>query len=653
MTRYCTLLIVLTLMAGQAFAAGVSSPLGRTVEDFTLKDFRGKAHSLHDFGESRAIVVAYMGTECPLAKLYAPRLASLAEKYDKKGVAFIVVNSNRQDSNTELAAYARIYGLTFPVLKDLGNQVADQMGAVRTPEVFLLDSERVVRYWGRIDDQYGINYAREAPKRADLELAVTQLLAGEPVEVSETASVGCHIGRVRDVKPHSPITYSNQIARLLQKRCVECHREGEIAPFALTQYDEVAGWAEMMAEVVRERRMPPWHANPEHGDFSNDRRMTDEDREMIYQWAAAGAPEGDPSELPEPLTFTEGWQLTHEPDVIIPMRDEPFTVPAEGAVKYQYFNVDPGFTEDTWIKEVELLPGNRAVVHHILLFIRPPGAKRRRGLEEGFLGAYVPGLRAVRLPEGMAKLVPAGSQLVFQVHYTPNGTEQTDMSRLGLILADTKKVTHAVQSIEAINGEFKIPPHAGNHEVQATSFDYAKDLTLLSLSPHMHLRGKSFRYEARYPDGTSEVLLDVPHYDFNWQTMYRLTKFKPLPKGTRMYCVAHFDNSEENLNNPDPEDTVRWGDQTWQEMMIGFYDVAFAVTQEEIAQGKVGLLKPTSNAIAERLISRFDKNDDGKVERSEVSLKAQLFFLRFDKNVDGVLTVDEVAEVIQKRLDEE
>jgi peroxiredoxin len=634
MFRILLVLLSSLLFVVQLSAAELPSPLGRQAESFRLQDFRGKMHALEDFSDSKLLVIAFMGTECPLAKLYAPRMEALSQKFDTADVQFLIINSNRQDSLTELAAYARIHKLSFPVLKDPGNRVADQLGAIRTPEAFVLDENRSVRYWGRIDDQYGIGYARDEPERNDVEIAVNQLLAGKEVEVAYTKSVGCYIGRVRKVDADSPVTYSNQVARILQKRCVEC--------------EEVAGWADMIVEVIQENRMPPWHADPKHGAFRNDRRMSDDEKHLMEQWASAGAPKGDPKDLPEPLTFTKGWQLPQKPDMVIPMRDEPYVVPAEGAVKYQYFTVDPGFTEDKWMKAAELLPGNHAVVHHILIFIREPGAKRRRGLEEGFLSAYVPGFRPSPLPDGMAKHIPAGSKFVFQVHYTPNGSQQEDLSKLGLIFADPKEITHVVQTVEAIDTGFEIPPNAGNHKVEADAAAYDRQLMLLSMSPHMHLRGKSFSYEARYPDGSRETLLDVPAYDFNWQTTYQMQEMKPLPGGTVVHCVAHYDNSEENLNNPDPEETVKWGDQTWQEMMIGFYDVAYPVDQEAIQSGKSLKLKPTSESVAKRILKRFDKDGDGKVVFSEVPRRGKLFFLRFDKNGDGELTVKEVAAIIEE-----
>lgn len=625
--------------------------VGSQIDDFRLQDFRGRWVTLGEFKASKFVVVTFLGTECPLAKLYGARLSHLSEIYGPRGVSFLGINANRQDSITEIAAYARIHKIPFPILKDVGNRVADSMGAVRTPEVYVLDADRRVRYRGRIDDQYGVGYVRDAPTREDLKLALDDLLAGRAVRQPTTEAVGCHIGRIREADADGAVTFSDQIARLLQRRCVECHREGDIAPFALEDYDEVAGWADTIAEVVRDERMPPWHASAEYGQFVNTRRLSDEEKQLIYTWAEAGAPEGDPDNLPEPLTFTEGWQLAQEPDIVIPMREEPFQVPAEGEVKYQYFTVDPGFEQDKWIAMGEVLPGNRAVVHHVLVFVREPGSRHSRKGQDAlsYLVAYVPGLRAAPLPPHMAKRVPAGSELVFQVHYTPIGSAQEDLSVLGLVFADPEDITMEVVTTHAIQTSFRIPPHAENHRVTATSGSYDGELLLLSMAPHMHLRGKSFRYTALYPDGNREILLDVPRYDFNWQTTYRLETPKPLPPGTRMHCVAYYDNSDENLANPDPTATVRWGDQTWDEMMIGFFDVAVPKGSGRDVERPPVDLRPGVEDRARQLLDRLDKDGDGMVAADEVSGRFKKVFIFLDRDRDQTVSLEELVAGMKLR----
>ena len=267
--------------------------LDAPVQNFTLQDYRGKKISLNDFQNSKLVVLAFLGTECPLARLYAGRLEEIATRYGVDRVAVLGLNSNVQDNLTEIAAFVRRHELHYPMLKDVGNVVADAVGAQRTPEVFLLDADRVIRYRGRVDDQYLVGIVREKPDRDDLTIAIEELLAGKAVNVPHTTPLGCHIGRVRDVNEASQVTYSNQIARIFQSRCVKCHRPGEIAPFTLTSYEDVVGWGEMITEVIRQQRMPPWHADPQHGEFSNDPSLSEHEKQLIYTWVENGCPEGD------------------------------------------------------------------------------------------------------------------------------------------------------------------------------------------------------------------------------------------------------------------------------------------------------------------------------------------------------------------------
>jgi len=551
--------------------------VGHAVDGFSLKDLQGVSHSLDEMQRAPVVVAVFMGVECPLAKLYAPRLTELAAKYQSQGVVFLAIDSNAQDSLAEMTHFARTYRMDIPFLKDSGNAVADLFQAERTPEAFVLDIQRVVRYRGRIDDQYGfqtgVGYQRKEAVECELADAIEQLLVGKEVSEPVTRAPGCLIGRVQPADEHAEVTFSNQIARLFQKRCEHCHREGEIAPFSLKSYDEVVGWAPMIEEVVRENRMPPWHADPAVGSFSNDCRLTEEEKQLISKWVESGAPEGNPQDLPEPRQYTVGWQIS-QPDRIIPMADKPFQVPAEGKVEYQYFVVDPGFTEDVWVKEVEARPGNNAVVHHIIVFVIPPGQEVRQ-MGEGMgardlLVGTAPGNPPTRCPEGMAKRIQAGSKLLFQMHYTANGAEQEDTSCVGLVYADPASIKREVHTDLAINMAFKVPAGAPNHPV--TSWRrFREDTMILSFMPHMHLRGKAFRYELEYPDGRKEVALDIPRYDFNWQNTYVLAEPKFVPKGTKLICTAHFDNSEDNLANPDATKPVGWGEQTWEEMMIGWF----------------------------------------------------------------------------------
>ena len=613
--------------------------LGQALADFSLRDFRGKSHALSDFKSSSLVVVAVLGTECPLAKQYAIKLQKLADHYADQGLVVIGIDANRQDSLAEIAAFAKTNSLAFPILKDLNQEVVDALQATRTPEVFLLDSQRVVRYQGRVDDQFVVGgKSRTAPTREDLKSAIDELLAGKSVSVTKADAIGCLIGRSREPKKEATVTYSNQIARILQNNCVECHRPGEIAPFSLTEYQEVAGWADMIVEVTQTHQMPPWHANPEYGHFQNERRLTAEELSLLQQWAAAGAPEGNPADLPTAKTYADGWQLPKQPDHVVWMSNDAFPVPAEGTVNYQYFSVDAGLTEDKWISAAEVIPGNRSVVHHVIVFVTTDGEVKDE--DRQMLTAFVPGLRIRAYPNGMAKRVPAGAKFIFQMHYTPNGTATEDRTKIGLVFADPSEITHEVRTASTINRRFKIEPELDNQAFKSSVVTTPVDLQLLSLSPHMHLRGKSFRYELTLPDGTRETLLDVPHYDFNWQTAYALPEPRTIPRGSKLQSFATFDNSSNNLANPDPKKTVTWGEQSWDEMLLGYFDIAIPRDADDSAARVVaaiaGIRDPQQ--IVKRVFEVLDKNKDGQIARDEVSPAQKAVFDKLDTNSDGLLT---------------
>lgn len=550
-----------------------------SVANFSLQDFRGKAHSLSELRGQKVVVLAFLGCECPLAAQYAQTLDALAKKHVGDGVAVWGIFSNQQDAPSEMAQFAKSTRVEFPLLKDPGNVIADQFKATRTPEIVVLDAKQSVRYQGRIDDQF--TYGKQRPKAEHDYLGdtLTALLAGKEPSIAKAEPVGCLIGRKLKADETAPVTYTSHIAKILNNNCVNCHRPGEIGPFSLTSYNEAVGWAEMIAEVTSDGRMPPWHASPEHGKFRNDMRLSTEDKKLIEDWVAYGAPEGDPKQLPETPKFTEGWQIG-TPDVVFHMSEEAFQVPASGEVRYQHFIVDPGFKEDKWVQAAECRPGNRAVVHHIILGLQQGNGRGRQvgDVHSEWLTATAPGARPLILTDGHAKLIPAGSRLVFQMHYTPNGTPQTDRSCVGLKFIDAKDVKHQVGTDEATNRGFRIPAGDANYKVDAIH-PFSRDMKVLAFFPHMHLRGKSFRYTAVFADGKEEILLDIPRYDFAWQNAYVLQEPKVMPAGSKLRCEAVFDNSLENLANPDPKATVRWGDQTWEEMMIGYFDATPVVAK--------------------------------------------------------------------------
>jgi hypothetical protein len=389
-----------------------------------------------------------------------------------------------------------------------------------------------------------------------------------------------------------PVTFSKDVLPVLQKSCQGCHRPGEAVPFSLLTYEESRPWAKAMKEAVLLRKMPPWFADPQIGEFSNDRSLSQKDIATLAAWSDQGAPQGDPKDAPAPLQFLEGWRIP-KPDVVIEMPID-FKVPASGILGLQHIVVPSGFTEDRWVQCAEVRPGNPALVHHIVVFTREPGSKwlndakpgvpfdpnskkHRRKKDDGVPGegvaGYTPGAFPMQLPPGQAILIKAGSDIVFQMHYTTNGKPGTDRSRLGLVFAPGPP-KQRVSSLAAYNDDLKIPAGDPNYRVDSV-FDLGAEVQLTSMQPHMHYRGKDFEFRAIYPNGETETLLRVINYKFNWQLSYDLAKPIVLPKGTRIQCTAHFDNSANNPSNPDPTMEVIWGDQSSDEMMIGFFGVAF------------------------------------------------------------------------------
>jgi hypothetical protein len=370
-----------------------------------------------------------------------------------------------------------------------------------------------------------------------------------------------------------PPTFYRDVLPILQNRCQECHRPGEMAPMALRTYAETRPWARAIREQVAKGTMPPWFADPCCGKFSNDRTLTPAERDTLLQWAGGSASPGDPHDAPPPRNWTDGWNLP-SPDLVLAM-PKPFAVPATGAVEYQYFAAPTGFTEDRWVTGVEVKPGNRAVVHHIVVYIREPGQTWKQApTTSDILGLYTPGASADILPSGMARLVKAGSELVFEIHYTPKGKRVLDQSRVAMtFFKGTGLPDKRVLALEMDNVTFRIP--AGDTDYPVTVWGtLPNDALLLSLLPHMHLRGKSFEYDLIHNDGRPEVLLQVPHYNFYWQLSYHLATPLPLKKGTKLAWIAHYDNSKRNLRNPDPTVDVGYGHQSWDEMLVGFFDVA-------------------------------------------------------------------------------
>jgi hypothetical protein len=574
----------------------------------------------------------------------------------KGAIQWVGVISNSHDSPEDIREFAGDVGVRFPLIKDADQSLAKAWKATRTAEVVVVDREGTIRYRGRIDDQYAPGVKRSKLLHSELQDALAALLEGREPAVAVTEPTGCLITWDSDSAQDAPITFAKEVAPILYRHCAECHREGEIGPFDITEFNEVRGWAEMILEVIDSGRMPPWHADPNHGSFKNTRSMKPEEIDVIRTWVRAGAPMGRVEDAPTPPAIATGWRLQHDPDLIVSMRANPYRIPATGTVDYQYFVVDPKLTEDRWVSGAQVIPGDPGVVHHAIVFIRPPDNVDFPGI--GWLTAYVPGQTATRFPEGYARRLPAGSKLVFQMHYTPNGREALDLSKIGVTFVDESKVTHEVFTLAGLDQDFEIPPGVADHRVEGRLNRLPPNGELLAVSPHMHLRGKSFELRS-YDSAGESILLRVPRYDFNWQHTYEFSERIPLSKLDRMDFTVAFDNSHGNPFNPDPEEYVMWGDQTWEEMAVAFFEVARPRDSQDSGRPRdsssatvARTSEPSAKAVAyaDEFIASMDRDRDGKVSREEATSVVRDFsFSRLDRDEDRFITREELIQAVDER----
>jgi len=545
--------------------------IGRQVADIAFTDVDGKAGKLSDY-KGQPLVVFVTNSGCPICKKFAPVINEIVAAYAEQQVAFLLLNPMENESVDDCKAAIKRYGFTARYVSDSKGEFAQALKVTSTGDSFVIDGARTLRYRGAVSDQFGLGYNLDAPRVQYLRDALDAVLDGREVFTKATWAPGCAI-EFSEAKPSGEITWHNRVSRIVQDNCQSCHRDGEAGPFELMTYAQVKANRSMIKRQVENKLMPPWFANPEHGTFSNDRSLSDADREAFVSWIDNNCPEGDAKDAPVERKFTSGWQIG-EPEVVFEI-PEVEKIPAKGTVKYQYQEVKTNFEEDRWVQAMEIRSTAPQVVHHVLIFLEYPRSHPRakeqpddRGGLNGYFMGMVPGEGHIVFPKGMGKFLPKGAKMTFQIHYTPNGEETEDRTKLGLIFCKEKPEIE-VTTTGISNVFFAIPPGADNHEVKAIHITQRK-MRLLSLMPHMHVRGKAYKYVAKFPDGTEQVLLDVPQYDFNWQLLYILREPIDLPKGTKIYATGWFDNSDKNPANPDPKETVRFGEQTWEEMQIGY-----------------------------------------------------------------------------------
>jgi hypothetical protein len=584
-----------------------------------LRDLRGSRRSLHDFKDNKAVVLVFLGTQCPVSNLYVPSVLEMEKKYREQGVLFLAVYPNDGEDLDQIAMHSHDRDVPFPVLKDVGQILADQVGVTRVPSVAVLGGDFTLRYRGRIDDRYGVGHRKQKPTRNDLAEAVDEVIAGKKVTTAETEADGCLLQRPVKKPARTDITYSKQVSRILQKRCQSCHRPDQAAPFSLLTYDDAKRHARMLKEVTTQRRMPPWQADPRHGKFASDPRLDREEIDTLSAWVDAGMPKGDEKDLPKPINWPQGWSIG-KPDVVYTMPQE-FEVPAQGVLSYKYFTVETNYKEDRWVKLAEARPGATSVVHHVVVYILKPGQSQPFTTDGSMsvLVGWAPGDLGLKMPPDTALRIPAGARLLFELHYTPNGTKAKDRSSVALIFAKKPpKYELFVNSFD--NESIKLKPNDPHYKAE-TTFRVRADARIIGFVPHMHWRGKDYFYEAIYPDGKKETLLSVPRWDFNWQNFYRFKDPKRVPAGTRIHSVAHWDNSRNNPLNPDSSKTVNFGLQTWDEMMVGW--IAYVYERPEAAEE----VRKNPPKPAEIWFNRLDRNGDDVVSAGEISENMKLFLL--------------------------
>ena len=565
--------------------SGASSPVvqnpsetgvGNHIRSAELTTLSGEVISLSNPPANLGTVIAFTSTTCPVSKRYLPTIAGLEPTLKRQGIRLILVDPFSTDDTSDMIRSAKEHGIAAPWIHDRDRTLAAMLGARSTTEVFLLDSAQTLIYRGALDDQYGIDHSRASAQNHYLSDAIESMLAGRIPAITATTPPGCELDLAKPAIPNSTSasipSYHREVSRILRQHCIRCHHEGGIAPFRLDNAEAVIERAKAIQRVINDRTMPPWFAEPsKHGSpWRNDATLPEQDRMDLLTWLKSNEkPLGDPADAPLPLKFASGWELG-TPDHLIET-NRTFDIPPAGVMPYQFDAVDAGVSEDRWVTAYEIRPEQPAVVHHVLVRVDPPGkGQRDRGDGTGYWAAYVPGNSAHRYPEGFARKLPAGSRVSFQIHYTPNGSATRDRIRVGLHFAKTPP-SHEVKTLPLAHFKIAIPPGASEHVeefVRRAPFD----IPIMGFMPHMHVRGKAFRYEHLKDTEEPETLLNIPRYDFNWQLRYDLKTPRIIRAGEQIRITANYDNSAANRANPDPTRTVKWGEQTTDEMMIGYLE---------------------------------------------------------------------------------
>lgn len=556
------------------------------VPNFNLLDLRGRNHELRRV-EAKAVVLFFTGNGCPIARKSVDKLKGLNDRFGKE-VAFWMVNTYNSDSLEDCRKEYRDFDMRpLLYLRDPKQGLALALGVERTAEVVAIrtDTWRVF-YQGAIDDQFSEGAQRPAPSQKYLETALTQFRAGQDIVIPRTRAHGCLLSFCVDDPIDSKTWFATKVAPLLREQCATCHRAGGIGPWAMDSYEQVKDYSRMIEEVLLTARMPPWHADPDYGHWANDRSLTCEQAQTLLRWVTAGSPRGDgPDPLRQSLPSQPDWPLG-SPSFTVQL-PEPQQIPANGVLDYRHISIDPHLTNDVWLAGLDVKPGNRLVVHHVIV-----RAKWPNGPDDGSgygvnLAGWAPGMVNAKFEPGTGKKLPRGATLDLELHYTTVGSPQTDQTQIAFYVLPSRP-EREVTTRSAIQTDLNITPGSDESRDSAV-YGFTRPATLYSLMPHMHLRGKWMRFELLLPNGHRETLLNVPRYDFNWQTVYRLAEPRHVPKGAWLLVTGGFDNSAANPSNPAPNKRVEFGLQSWDEMFIGFFDAADDLTPQpgSVVSGKL------------------------------------------------------------------
>jgi len=582
--------LALLLLTALPMAA---SPDGDAAPDFTLADLSGKVTTLSSLRGKTAIVLVFAGIECPRSTSAEARLGDLARKYESQGAVFYVINSNWSETVEAITERVKKVSFPLPVLKDPQNRVADLFKVDVQPTAVLLDGDLKIRYRGLIDD----HKTEELVKHAYLRDALEAVVAGRAPETAETKSIGCAIQKVAAKPPAGTVTYAKDVARILNQNCVTCHRQGQVAPFSLETYEKAKAWSQEIMNTTRQRSMPPWKPVTNHGFYYNERILSDDDLAVLEQWHRGGAPEGDPKDAPAPARFSDAWMLG-KPDAVL-KSEGGYELKAKGRDEYRCYVIQNPFDEDKWVTGIEYRPGNPRAVHHIIGYLDMSGQSEKKDaadplpgyrsdgsgpgiLPSGSLAGWAPGNQPRMLSEGTARLLRKGERLVLETHYHKTGRVEVDEGAQIALYFAKQPVKRQLHVHMIINPLVNIPPGVEDHKMTAL-WTVPQNVHALDVMPHMHLIGRTISVIATFPDGSTKDLVVIKDWDFNWQETYQFKEALELPRGTKVRVEAHYDNSSNNPNNPsNPPKSVRWGEQTTDEMCIAF--VAFTIDRQDLTK---------------------------------------------------------------------